>query len=66
MTEADRDAESAMMHLHRCHFHGMAPEERCPQMFECADDCVEDEQETIGFCTHHEALAQELEKILNG
>lgn len=53
-------------HLHRCHFHAMAPEERCPELFECEDDCVEDEQETHGFCLRHEALAQQLEAILNG
>src|ERR1700721_274529 len=36
-------------HLHRCHVHALAPEERCTEMFECLDDCVEDDQETIGF-----------------
>jgi hypothetical protein len=33
-------------------------------MFECDDDCVEDDQETHGFCPEHEKLAQELVAII--
>ncbi len=35
-------------------------------MFECDDDCVEDDQETHGFCPKHEVLARELEEIIDG
>ena len=55
----------AEVHLHRCSFHRLAPEERCWGMFECEDDCVEDAQETHGFCRKHEALARELEAIID-
>jgi len=53
------DAER-MMHLHRCHVHAKLQKNAAQKMFECDDDCVEDDQETLGFCPEHEALAQEL------
>lgn len=58
-------SESAV-HLHRCNYRRFGGYvERCQQMFECSDSCVEDEQETEGFCPEHERLAYELEAIIN-
>ena len=55
------------VHLHRCRANYLGGDaEQCRGMFECSDDCVEDDQETLGFCPRHEALAKELEAILDG
>jgi len=65
MTSSRNPQSEYVAHLHRCHFSYLGGyKERCPNMFECLDDCVEDDQETIGFCEKHERLAQELEEIL--
>ncbi len=55
-----------MSHLHRCRaaFLG-GPEEQCPNLWECEDSCVEEEQETLGFCAKHEALAEDLVRIIS-
>ncbi len=54
-------------HLHRCNYACLgSEEEHCKEMFECSDDCVEDDQETHGFCPEHQALADELERIIDG
>lgn len=58
-----------MTHLHRCCFHILGgEEERCTGMFECSLNCTEGEtfaEQVQGFCPPHEALAQELERIIS-
>lgn len=66
--QADRGlAVFDVPHLHRCCFNRLGGYgEQCPGMFECEDDCSEDDQETIGFCPEHAKLADELEAIVDG
>lgn len=54
-----------LAHLHRCRAGRLGgPEEQCPELFVCTDACVEDEQETLGFCAKHQALADDLERLI--